>query len=143
MPPAFATPQDAEDAYYDAIDECDLTAMRGVWADAPEIACLLPMQPLLRGDEVLQGWQQALDPRFGVEVTVRHLGWVEGGELAIHLVEELVTLKGQGGRAQPPIYATNVYRRGADGWRMVLHLNAPAPPPAGLLPPIPSLDEMR
>jgi ketosteroid isomerase-like protein len=90
---------------------------------------------------VLQGWQQALDPRVGVEVTVRHLGWIEGGELAIHLVEELVTLKGQGGQPQPPIYATNVYRRLGDGWRMVLHQNSPAPPPA-MLPPIPSLDEM-
>jgi len=136
MPPAFKTPQDAEDAYYDAIDEGDLEAMRAVWADSPEIACLLPMQSLLQGAEVFTGWRQALDPKYRVEITVRHLRWIETAEIAIHLVEESVTLKGAG-RPQPPIYATNVYRRDASGWRLLLHINSPAPPPPGLLPPLP------
>ncbi len=138
MPQPFATPQDAEDAYYDAIDEGDLVAMRRVWDSSPEIACLLPMQPLLQGEAVMEGWKHALDPKYGVEITVRHLSWIEQGDTAIHLVEESVTLKGSS-RPQPPIYATNIYRRGSEGWLMVLHLNAPAPPPPGMMPGMPGM----
>jgi hypothetical protein len=50
MPERYASPQDAEDAFYDAIDERNAARLRGVWDDSADIACLLPMQPLLVGD---------------------------------------------------------------------------------------------
>lgn len=130
---SFSSPQDVEDAFYDAIDENDPQAMIPVWSSAQEAACLLPMQPLiLGGEQIATHWQNLMLPGLQVEISVRHLHWIEGLDLAVHLVEE--TFSGdpsQGSR--PPIYGTNVYRREADGWKLLMHLNAPLPPAPGSL----------
>jgi ketosteroid isomerase-like protein len=131
----FDTPADAEDAYYDAIDESDLEKMMSVWDDSPHIACLLPMQALRQGRETVRElWQGLLEPGRHLDITVNHLQWIEQGDMAIHLLEEVVTPAGSA-QHQPPIYATNVFRRSEDGWRLLLHVNSPAPPPPGMMPP--------
>ncbi|MES9845772.1 MAG: nuclear transport factor 2 family protein [Candidatus Sedimenticola sp. PURPLELP] len=131
----YSTPEDAEDAYYDAIDECDLEKMMSVWSDAPETACLLPMQTLQQGqDAIREAWKPLLGPEMKVDITVRHLQWIDLGDSAIHIVEESVVIAAMG-QKQPPIYATNIYRKTGDSWHMLVHLNSPAPPPPGMMPP--------
>jgi uncharacterized protein (TIGR02246 family) len=135
MSETFVTPQDVEDAFYDAIDERDLKAMLEVWEDSEEVACLLPMQPLARGRGALRNaWEPLLRGDFSVELEVLHIHWLELGDLAIHYVQEKAKVAGQN-QPQPPVYATNLYRKGTDGWRMILHQNSPAPPPPGMMPP--------
>lgn len=136
----FSSAADAEDAYYDAIDEKDLEKMMSVWADSGEIVCLLPMQPMRRGrNAVRETWKNLFDHELKVVITVNHLQWIERDNMAIHLLEEVVTPVGST-QSQPPVYASNVYQRDNTGWHLLLHLNSPAPPPApaGVLPPIPS-----
>lgn len=132
MPESYPTPQDAEDAFYDAIDDRDAERLRGVWEDSPDIACLLPMQPLLHGPEVHKAWAPLTQGDIRLDIQVRHIRWLEAGELALHYVEERVSFPGQ--PVQPPLYATNLYRRGATGWRMILHQNSPTPPHPGAMP---------
>jgi hypothetical protein len=48
----FATPQQAEDAFYDALEERNDALMMRVWDDSPDIALLLPMQPFIHGGQV-------------------------------------------------------------------------------------------
>ncbi|MCB1761279.1 MAG: nuclear transport factor 2 family protein [Gammaproteobacteria bacterium] len=137
MSTLFPTPADAEDAYYDAIDECDLEKMMSVWEPSNDAACLLPMQALQHGPGAIRElWKRMLDPAQKIDIRVNHLHWSERGDTAIHLLEESVMLLGSSEK-QPPIYATNVYRRGDNGWRILLHVNSPAPPPAGMMPPMP------
>lgn len=126
MPETYANPQEAEDAFYDAIDERDSERLREVWEDSPDIACLLPMQPLLHGKQVLEAWTPLLGGDFHLDIQVRHVRWLETGDLAIHYLEEQIAVPGR--PPQPPVLATNIYRRGADGWRMILHQNSPSPP---------------
>lgn len=126
MPETYANPQDAEDAFYDAIDERDSERLREVWEDSPDIACLLPMQPLLHGKQVLEAWTPLFGGDFHLDIQVRHVRWLETGDLAIHYLEEQIAVPGL--PPQPPVLATNIYRRGADGWRMILHQNSPSPP---------------
>lgn len=128
----FATPQDAEDAYYDALDSGDAEAMARVWEASEQIACLLPMSPLAVGAAVQRLWQGILARGTRFDLQVRHLAWIEHDDLAIHLVEE--RSPGRAGQVLPPIYGTNVYRRGADGWCLVLHQNSPTPPPPPGMP---------
>lgn len=135
MPANFDTPQDAEDAFYDAIDEQDLEAMMAVWDNSEQVACLLPMQPLVRGKvPVKEAWKPLLSGEFQVDIEVLHIQWVEWGDLAIHYLQEKAKIPGQT-QAQPPVYATNIYRKSDSGWRMVLHQNSPAPLPPGMMPP--------
>ena len=126
MPETYANPQDAEDAFYDAIDELRLDRLRDVWEAPPDIACLLPMQPLLHGKQVLEAWTPLFGGDFHLDIQVRHVRWLETGDLAIHYLEEQIAVPGR--PPQPPVLATNIYRRGADGWRMILHQNSPSPP---------------
>lgn len=132
MSPPFDTPQDAEDAFYDAIDEKNLQAMMAVWEDSDDIACLLPMQPLALGREQMnRAWEPLLEGDFNLEIAVTHMHWLELGDIAVHYIQETATIAGQT-QPQPPVYATNVYRRGPEGWAMILHQNSPAPPPPGM-----------
>ncbi|MEN8178423.1 MAG: nuclear transport factor 2 family protein [Pseudomonadota bacterium] len=128
------TPQDAEDAYYDAIDEKDLEAMMAIWEESDETLCLLPMMPAQRGTEsIRKAWEPLLTGEIRLDMEIKHLVWIEAGELAIHLVEEHVQAPGQQGKQT--VYATNIYRKGADGWHILMHQNSPTPPPPGLQMP--------
>ena len=125
----FQTAQEAEDAFYDALDERNTDLMMRVWDDSPDIACLLPMQPLVVGGEVRNMLRDLLRSDVPIDIHVGHVKWVEIGDIAIHYVEERTSQPSPRGPA-PPLYATNVYRRrGESGWTMILHQNAPPPPP--------------
>lgn len=130
----FSTAQAAEDAFYDALEERDQTKMMAVWDDSPDIALLLPMQPLVTGGEVRNVLRGLLRSDMAPQLKIKHIQWVEIGELTIHYVQEQP--EAPDGRGAPPLYAVNIYRRrGDDEWTMILHQNAPAPPPPGAMPP--------
>ena len=134
MTQEFATAQDAEDAFYDAIEEGNAERLRAVWEDSDDIACLLPMQPMLHGSKVHEAFQPLTNGEVKLDIQVRHIRWLEAGDLAIHFVEERVSVPGH--PPQPGVYALNVYRKGAAGWRLLIHQNSPTPPPPGsMLPP--------
>ncbi|EGW55735.1 YybH family protein [Candidatus Endoriftia persephonae] len=134
MTAPFDTPQDAEDAYYDAIDEGDLEAMMAVWEASEEILCLLPMMPAQHGPSAIhQAWQAIIGDGMKLDIEVKHLSWIESGDLAIHLIEERVAMPGQ--PQKQSVYATNTYRKGADGWRILVHQNSPVPLPPEMMQP--------
>ncbi len=133
----FATPQDAEDAYYDAIEDGDLSAMLAVWETSDDVVCLLPMQPLVQGHgKIREAWGPLLQSDVKVDIEVLHFHWIEAGDLAIHYLREKVNIPDQP-QQQPPIYATNIYRKDGSGWHMILHQNSPAAPPPGMMPGMP------
>jgi ketosteroid isomerase-like protein len=138
MSRTFETPQDAEDAYYDALEEGNLDILLGVWAETDEISCLLPMHPLATGRSAVRDAFARLFARGrGIALTVKHLDWIKAGEVAIHLVEESPQQHAPGGPPAMAVYGTNIYRRVADGWRLIVHQNAPTAPPAVGTPPMP------
>jgi ketosteroid isomerase-like protein len=137
MSRTFDTPQDAEDAYYDALEEGDLEKLLTVWDDASDIGCLLPMHPLAQGrPAVRETFSRLFGRGRGIALSVKHLSWIETGDVAIHLVEEAPQSQAPGGSPPMAVYGTNIYRRGTDGWRLIIHQNAPTPPPAGRMPPL-------
>ncbi|MEW8256490.1 MAG: nuclear transport factor 2 family protein [Candidatus Thiodiazotropha taylori] len=128
MTAPYQTPQDAEDAYYDAIDEGDLSAMMTVWEESDEILCLLPMMPAQRGRAAIEtAWGALLNEDVKLDIEIKHLSWIETENVAIHLIEELV--KADPETPPHPVYATNIYRKGDQGWCLVMHQNSPTPPP--------------
>jgi ketosteroid isomerase-like protein len=134
MSKTFPTPQDAEDAYYDAIEEQDLESMMQVWEESEETLCLLPMQPAQRGPvSIRRAWEPLLNGQFSLDIEVKHLAWIESGLLAIHLVEEQVRVAGQAD--SQTVYACNIYRQADSGWCLLMHQNSPTPPPPGLQMP--------
>ncbi len=134
MSAPFETAQAAEDAFYDALEEHDLDLMGRVWDDGPDIACVLPMQPLVHGAQVRELMRELLLSKVPIDIRVTHIHWVDLGDVAIHYVEEHNNAAKLPPGA-PGILATNVFRhRGEAGWAMILHQNSPPPPPDGPTP---------
>lgn len=127
MTAQFNTPQDAEDAYYDAIENSDLEALMQVWQEDANCFCYLPMMPVAFGAEAIRNQWGDLLGNISLDIEIRHLEWIEAGDFAFHLLEEHVKAAGQ--PAPQVAYATNTYRKNENGWRMVGHQNSPPPPP--------------
>lgn len=120
MTSIFPTAQDAESAFYDAIERGDLEAMMAVWADEEEIVCVHPGWPRLTGqDQVREGWRRIFSgPRMRVQVS--QLVSASAMMVEVHSVHEMISVAGEKA-ASGPVVATNVYQRTAEGWRMIAH----------------------
>jgi len=130
MPQAYNTPQEAEDAFYDALEGGDLNRLLSVWADTDEICCLLPMYPLIQGRQGIEDvFSHLFSQGQGVELSINHLSWIQTDEFAIHQVEETIQKVPPGTAPPPPFYGTNIYRKDNHGWHMIVHQNAPTPQP--------------
>lgn len=135
MSTGFEIPQDAEDAFYDAMEENNLDAMTAVWEESNDVVCVIPMIPARIGfNQVIEGWKPLIQGGVKIDVQIRHLHWIEMDDLAIHFVQEHISVMGQK-QKQPPMYATNIYRKGDQGWQLLVHQNAPTPPPPGMMTP--------
>jgi len=132
----FPTAQDAENAFYEALERCDLEGMMAVWAEDDDIVCVHPAGTRLAGqDQVRASWAQLFAGGAHARVQVTQLAAVSGVMFSVHSVHENFVLQGaRPGDPQPAtIVATNVYLRTAGGWRMIVHHASPAPaapPPA-------------
>lgn len=130
MPQTYNTPQDAEDDFYDALEEGDLDRLLSVWAATDDICCLLPMYPLIQGRQGIEDvFSHLLSQGKGVELSVTHLSWIQTDDIAIHQVEETIQKVPPDMTPPPPFYGTNIYRKDSQGWRLIVHLNAPTPEP--------------
>src|SRR5262245_16899676 len=136
----FPTAQDAENAFYQALERADIDGMMAVWSEDEEIVCVHPAGQRLAGQaQVREAWRQMFAGGPGMRIQVSQRVAVNGMMVAVHSVHENITVSGEQ-RARPPIVATNVYLRTPAGWRMVLHHASPAPaePAAGAAAPDPA-----
>ena len=124
----FPTPQDAEAAFYEALEAGDLEAMMEIWAEDEDIVCVHPGGPRLAGFEQVRGsWAQILGSRQRLKVQLSNQVVLSGMMLAIHSAYENITVEGES-RPRAAVAATNVYLRTGKGWRMILHHGSPTPP---------------
>ena len=123
----YASPQDAEAAFYEALTKGDLDAMMSVWADDDDIYCVHPNGARLSGvEKVRESWRQIFASGQTLRFQLREQQHVQGMMLSVHSVYEYVTVAGEQ-RPRGPVIATNVYLRTERGWRMVAHHASPAP----------------
>ena len=123
----FATPQDAEAAFYEAFMKQDLEAMMGVWADDDEIYCVHPRGPRITGvAQVRESWRQIFAGAQNVRFQVREQHLLHAMMVSVHSVYEHISLGGET-RSRGCVMATNIYMRTERGWRMMVHHASPAP----------------
>jgi ketosteroid isomerase-like protein len=129
----YPTAQDAENAFYEALERGDLDAMMAVWAEDEEIVCVHPGGERLTGqDQVRTSWAKILADGSRVRVHISHQVAISAMMIAVHSVQENFSVEGERGRQgsdlrPAPIVATNVYLRTGAGWRMIVHHASPAP----------------
>ncbi|HZV55450.1 MAG TPA: nuclear transport factor 2 family protein [Rhodocyclaceae bacterium] len=128
--PIFPTPQDAEAAFYDAIERGNLDMLMTVWAEDEEIVCVHPGGPRLTGyANIRETWRRIFEG--GVRFRIRLSGStsVQTPFSAVHTVIEHISVRDDESQ-RAPVVATNVFVRSALGWRLILHHASPAPPEA-------------
>lgn len=120
MSAIFTSAEDAEEAFYDAIGRGDLDALMAVWADDDEIVCIHPTGQRLAGASAIrESWRGifANNPRLTVRIK-SSVRW-KSVMLDVHSVVETLYLGDE--PAQTAMLATNVFQRGAHGWRLLAH----------------------
>ncbi len=123
---SWATPEAAEKAFYASFEAGDLPAMMQVWADTPDVCCIHPMGKALCGPAaVREGWEGIFSSGQRLRFVLESLQWQSRGDLAISVLFEHIRVDGDH-RPRPPMIATNIYRRSARGWHMLLHHASPA-----------------
>lgn len=137
--PFFTTPEEAEAAFYEALERVDLDAMMAVWSEDDDVVCVHPGSPRLIGlSAIREAWAQVFHGVKGL--SIQRVGLIQNHALmlAVHSVVQYIAVAGDT-RTVPPVIATNVWRLGSDGWRLQAH-HASAAPPA---PPESQLPEPR
>jgi ketosteroid isomerase-like protein len=123
----FATPQDAEAAFYEAFMKQDLEAMMAVWSDEDEVYCVHPRGPRVTGvAQVRESWRHIFASAQSVRFQVREQHLLQAMMVSVHSVYEHVSMGGET-RARGCVLATNIYMRTERGWRMMVHHASPAP----------------
>ena len=135
----FPTAQDAENAFYEALERADLDGMMAVWAEDEDIVCVHPGGARLTGqDQVRESWAKIFAAGGRARVHITQQVAISAMMLAVHSVHENFHVEGEA-QPRPPIVATNGYLRTAAGWRMIVNhaspaAAVPAPPPREALP---------
>lgn len=133
MPVMFATSEEAELAFYDAIARADLARLMQVWADEEEIICVHPGGLRVVGHHaVQQSWQQIL-ANGALHIRPSNPVVLHSMMSASHALIEHVTINGDETGEQASCYATNIYHKGPTGWRLVMHHASAAPDQARIL----------
>lgn len=122
----FATPADAEAAFYKAFENLDLDNMMSVWLDADYVECIHPMSHRLNGlTEIREAWVEIFHIASGIKCEALEERRIEHNGLAVHIVNENIIM--DEGKRTVHILATNIYKETEEGWRMILHHASPAP----------------
>ncbi len=124
----FASAQDVETAFYEALERGDIEAMMAVWAEDEEVVCVHPGGPRLVGyTTVREAWQRIFANGRKLQVRLSQQKTVTTPFAVVSTLLEHITSTDDG-KLGAPVAATNIYVRGALGWRMVAHHASPVPP---------------
>jgi ketosteroid isomerase-like protein len=119
------TPDDVETAFYEALQNADITQLMACWADEDDIVCVHPGGPRLVGSAAIRAAFEAVFANGGIPVLAQRVRKVESLASAMHNVLERVIVMTEEGPQTACVIATNVYHRTAQGWRMVAHHASP------------------
>ena len=128
----FATPQKAQQVFYQAIERADLAQMMAVWAEDDEIVCIHPGGPRHQGiDAVRESWRRIFARGPELKFKLLDARSVPGRILSVHSVIEHITYL-RGGNAPAAAMtasaiATNIFVRSDHGWQMLVHHASPVP----------------
>jgi ketosteroid isomerase-like protein len=133
MPVMFATPEEAELAFYDALERADLNRLMQVWSEDEEIICVHPGGLRMVGlHAVKESWQEIL-AQGALHIRPAKLVTTQSMMSTVHSLIEQITVRSHAGNEIAHCYATNVYHKGPTGWRLVMHHASAAPEQTGLL----------
>ncbi|MGA2552245.1 MAG: nuclear transport factor 2 family protein [Burkholderiaceae bacterium] len=123
-----ASPDDAEQAFYEALEHANLEALMDLWSEDDEIVCIHPGGPRLVGHAAIRAGWKSMFANGPVHARRVQIQVAQGPLSAVHSLIEQVIVAQQGETRVVNVFATNVYFKGPQGWRLVLHHASLTPP---------------
>ncbi|MFK7853208.1 MAG: nuclear transport factor 2 family protein [Granulosicoccus sp.] len=121
----FSTPEEAEIAFYEAIESADIKALDDVWSRDENIVCVHPGASRIEGREaVMNSFVELFTDAPILRFSLVDALYTGNESLAVHLVREEIELDGQ---VISIMVSTNIYHMDEGGWRMLLHHASPEP----------------
>ncbi|HET7746480.1 MAG TPA: nuclear transport factor 2 family protein [Vicinamibacteria bacterium] len=119
---------DANHAFYRALEDLDLAAMEAVWFHDASVRCVHPGWDALAGwEQVRYSFQQIFAGTRWIRVIPTAIEAIVIGDAGIVTCTENITATRDDDVGVAVAQATNIFRRTAAGWRMILHHASPAP----------------
>lgn len=129
QPRHFATPEDAESAFYDALSRGDLDALMAVWSEDEDTVCVHPTGAQMVGLNAIRDSWRGIFGNAKLRMQAMPVARWQGMLLAIHHHVETLFVDDDPA-PHGPLYVTHVFSRGAWGWRLVSrHASAAADSP--------------
>lgn len=126
-PIALDTAEQAEAAFYAALENGDLNTMAAVWMHSDSVVCVHPGGPQLLGyDQVLKSWRKILGNSGGFRISAQLLHHSTDDQVSVRFLNEILFTEDD--QSEPfTVLATNAYQRTESGWRLILHHASPSP----------------
>lgn len=124
----LGSPDDIEAQFYEALQRGDIEKLMAVWSDDDDIACVHPGGPRLIGAAAIRASFEAIFGNGAINAAPERVRRVLTHSCAVHSVLERVEVMGADGPQAAWVIATNVYLKGALGWRLVAHHASPGTP---------------
>lgn len=115
---SFASPDEVEHAFYDAVAKGDADQLILLWADDEETLCVHPTGVRLTGIVPIRESWRSIFATAKIRVQAEPVAHWQGSVLAIHHLTETLFV-GDDPSPHGPLHVTQVYTRGAHGWRLV------------------------
>lgn len=119
------TPEEVEQAFYEALRNADLQALMACWAEEDEIVCVHPGGPRLIGSGAIHAAFEAIFTHGAVQVSIESVHRIHALASAVHHLVERVDVTGPQGIHKAWVIATNVFHKTPQGWRLVAHHASP------------------
>jgi len=124
----LGSPDDIEGQLYEALQRGDIDKLMALWSDDDEIACVHPGGPRLIGAAAIRASFEAIFANGAINAVPERVRRVATLACAVHSVLERVEVMSADGPQAAWVIATNVYVKGAQGWRLVAHHASPGTP---------------
>ncbi len=128
-PPVPADSSDELEArFYEALQQGALERLMALWADDDEIVCVHPGGARVVGAAAIRASFASIFEGGGIPVQPEQVHRLQQPAFALHHLVERIEVGGETGPQLGWVLATNVYVKGALGWRILAHHASPAMP---------------
>jgi ketosteroid isomerase-like protein len=126
--PLLQSPDEIEQQFYEALQRGDIERLMAVWSDDEEISCVHPGGPRVVGAAAIRAAFETIFANGSINARPEKVRRLQTLTSAVHSVLEHIQIMTGEGPQSAWVVATNVYLKGAQGWRLVAHHASPGSP---------------